>query len=87
MGEIVRVCKPGGVIAISTDMSVLNAWCSGTFWYDEATLFARLIDPFGVELRGPYDFSLDAPDLDAVDAVPQRPDHVTSPVVFTLRKL
>jgi len=67
MSEIVRVTKPGGTIALSTGMSEANQRIGGAFYYNLTTFMERLIDPYPVSIRGPYDFSLASSSLDAVD--------------------
>jgi 2-polyprenyl-3-methyl-5-hydroxy-6-metoxy-1,4-benzoquinol methylase len=84
MKEMARICKPGGIILMSTDMAKESKWVSGTYYYSEEDLFKRLIEPSGCQLRGKYDFSIDHEDNDAITS------HngfgpVTS-VVFSLKK-
>lgn len=83
--EMVRVCKPGGFILLSTDLSKNEGkWISGTYYYSEKDLFDRLINFSECDLVGPYDFSFDNPDNNAEtmhdDFGP------VSPVVFALQK-
>lgn len=89
MAEIVRVTKVGGIIAMSTEMSPANGWHGGTYWYNEATFLARLIEPHPVEFLGPWDFALDHPANDSafllqVDELRRAPGFSA---VFALRRL
>lgn len=79
--EMVRICKPGGIIALSTDMGTKCEWYSGTFYYDEEQLFKRLIDYSGCKLRGKYEFSLEGTDMHHV-----KDDLDSTGVTFTLQK-
>jgi 2-polyprenyl-3-methyl-5-hydroxy-6-metoxy-1,4-benzoquinol methylase len=85
MKEIVRICKPGGVILMSTDITSNDSkWVSGTFYYNEKDLFTRLITHSGCVLNGDHDFDFDNHENDAIT------DHngfkPVSPVVFVLKK-
>jgi hypothetical protein len=57
-----RVCKPGGTIIIGTDMCKKHTWHSGGYFYDEDSLFRRIIDPTGCTLVGEHDFSFNKSD-------------------------
>jgi SAM-dependent methyltransferase len=88
MREIVRITKPGGIIAMSTDMSTMNQKHGGTFFYNEANFMARLIAPYPVRLRGPVDFSLDHPDTDAIaQKTVASGTYDVMPCVYTLQRL
>lgn len=54
--EMGRICKPGGFIIIGTDMSdqYRNPY---RHYYDEQSLFERIVEPTGCLLVGDYDFS------------------------------
>lgn len=84
MKEMSRICKPGGIIALSTDMAKKTKWVSGTLYYSKEDLFNRLINNSNAHLRGEYNFDIDDQNNDAVtehnDLKP------VSPVVFTLQK-
>ena len=89
MEEIVRVTKPGGVIAMSTEMSQANIWHRGTYWYNEASFLARLIEPHRVEFLGPWDFSLNDPEIGS-DWIVQFDEVRSEPAysaVFALKRL
>jgi SAM-dependent methyltransferase len=84
MKEMARICKPGGIILLSTDMAKESKWVSGTYYYSNEDLYKRLIDPSGCVMRGMTEFSIDHEHNDAMTS------HngfgpVTS-VVFSLRK-
>lgn len=83
--EMARVCKPGGYILLSTDMSSKESkWVGGTYYYSKEDLFKRLIDHSGCELVGDYDFDFNSPDNDAMTT------HAgfgpVSSVIFVLKK-
>jgi SAM-dependent methyltransferase len=94
MKHMERICKPGGYVLLSTDMSPLKntelpstsieRWYSGTYWYNEKDLFDRIINSTSLELVGEYDFSFENPHNDDMN------DHQTgftvSPVILILRK-
>lgn len=89
MQEIVRVTKRGGIIGMSTEMSPANIWSRGTYWYNEGSFLARLIEPHPVEFLGPWDFSLDDPENRSewtlmVDQVRSEPAFSA---VFALKRL
>jgi SAM-dependent methyltransferase len=89
--EIVRICKPGGTILLSTDMSKTGdleptRWVSGTFWYTEKELYERVINPSGCELIGPVDFSFENVDNDAMHAEPKSSKGLCSSCILALRK-
>ncbi len=89
--EIVRICKPGGIILLSTDMSKTGdleptRWVSGTFWYTEKELYERVIIPSGCELIGPVDFSFENVDNDAMHAEPKSSKGLCSSCILALRK-
>lgn len=67
--EMARICKPGGIILLSTDMCTEreSKYIGGTLYYSEKDLFERLIHPSGCKLRGEYDFKFGHPDNDAED--------------------
>jgi len=54
--EASRVCKPGGTIIIGTDACASHNWVRGGYFYDNASLKERLIDPSGCELIGETSF-------------------------------
>ena len=56
--EMVRICKPGGIIAISLCIGNISVNISGTHVYSENDLFKRLIIPSGCKIYGQYDFDL-----------------------------
>jgi len=60
--EMARICKPGGKIIISTDFCMKHIWYGGGYFYDEASLFERLIKSSGCFLDGDYDFSFEGSD-------------------------
>jgi tetratricopeptide (TPR) repeat protein len=88
MSEIVRVTKPGGFIAISTEMSLLNRFHRGNFWYDEVSLFSRLIAPFDVVIEGNFSFSLDCKtnDSERYELIDGKLNKFVS-CIFILRKI
>jgi ubiquinone/menaquinone biosynthesis C-methylase UbiE len=87
MAEIVRVTKRGGFIGMSTEMSPANQWFRGTYWYNEAAFLARLIEPYAVDLIGPWNFSLEdrKNDETRVERVAGR-ESVLSSSFFGLKK-
>ena len=85
MQEMIRICKPGGIILISTDIGKESKWISGTFYYSEADLFKRLIDQPGVKLRGKYNFNIDDKNNDALTS--HKNVYPLTSVVFSLVKL
>jgi 2-polyprenyl-3-methyl-5-hydroxy-6-metoxy-1,4-benzoquinol methylase len=60
--EMARICKSGGKIVISTDLCMKHLWYSGGYFYDEASLFDRIINSSGGSLYGNYDFSFEKSD-------------------------
>ena len=88
--EMVRICKPGGIILLSSDMSKTgdiepSRWLGGTFWYTEKELFDRIIIPSNCSLIGPYDFSFENPDNDALGKEKYSNGTITS-CIFALKK-
>ncbi len=94
MKEIERICKPGGYVLMSTDMSPtptkelpktsIDRWWSGVYWYNETELFKRIINSTSLELIGPYDFSFDNPDNTCVT---KHLNQVkSSPVILMFKK-
>jgi len=57
--EMGRICKPGGVVIIGTDMCREHCWHHGGYFYDKESLFNRIIKPTGCSLVGDYDFGFD----------------------------
>ncbi|MEN3234200.1 class I SAM-dependent methyltransferase [Methylobacterium ajmalii] len=87
MAEIVRICKPGGLIAMSTDMSDINKWHSGTFYYNEESIYDRLIIPHPVRIMGRSNFEIDHADNDQIDYINHEGLQAkTVAVVFCLEK-
>lgn len=82
--EMARICKPGGIILLSTDIAKESKWVSGTFYYSVEDLFKRLIEPSGCVLRGEYNFDLDDPDNTAITS--HNGYAPVSSVVFSLQK-
>lgn len=83
--EMVRVCRPNGLILLSTDMSKTESkWISGTFYYSKKDLFERLIDYSGCTLRGCYDFDFDNPENNALTT--HNGFGPVAPVIFSLKK-
>lgn len=79
--EMARVTRPGGYVVLSTDISDTFRRVGGNY-YDEAALFARLIEPTGCELHGEYDLT-----WESADQKPHRSgDFLRSCVFFVLRK-
>lgn len=84
MQEMARVCKPGGILLLSTDMAPESKWVSGTHYYSYDDLFSRLIEPSGCVLQGAHDFSLTDSECDAITE--HNGFKPVSSVVFTLQK-
>jgi SAM-dependent methyltransferase len=84
MKEMVRICKPGGIIALTTDIGLESRWVSGTHYYSKEDLFKRLIDYSGCTLRGDHDFDINHPDCDAITS--HNDFAPVSAVIFTLQK-
>jgi len=84
MKEMVRVCKPGGVILLSTDMALESKWVSGTFYYSKEDLYKQLIDHSGCKVRGDITFDMNHPDNDAMTT--HNGFGPVSSVVFSLEK-
>ena len=78
--EIGRVCKPGGFVIIGTDMCESYKWYSGGYFYDEKSLFDRIINQTGCEIVGDYNFDFEGSDISSVDGL-----EYTS-VITVLRK-
>jgi hypothetical protein len=58
LNEMVRICKPDGIIAISLSIGNISTDISGVHVYSENELFERLINPSGCKIYGKYDFNL-----------------------------
>lgn len=89
--EMVRICKPGGLILISSDMSregdlEPTRWISGTFWYTEKELYDRVIKPSGCELVGETDFSFNHVDNDHLHNEPKYNKGIVTSCIFALKK-
>jgi SAM-dependent methyltransferase len=66
--EMARVCKPGGVIIIGTDMCREHQWNAGGYFYDQESFQKRIIDPLGdVEFIGERDFNFESSDIYKLD--------------------
>tara|TARA_Y100000741_G_C18260467_1_gene560356 strand:- start:1354 stop:2223 length:870 start_codon:yes stop_codon:yes gene_type:complete len=98
MKEMERICKPGGYVLISTDMSpnhkedlpsnAIKRWVSGTYWYNEKDLFDRIIHSTSLKLVGDYDFSFDNQYNDAIDIFKYNSNSFTiSPVILAFKKI
>ena len=95
MQEMERICKPGGYVLLSTDMSpikneefpegTIERWYSGTYWYNEHDLFLRIINSTSLELVGKHDFSFNNPHNDDV-VCHHKGGFICSPVILILRK-
>lgn len=93
LDEMIRVCRPGGLLLLSTDMiggEHASTYHSGTHYYNKKDLLERLVQREGVELYAPagsgsepYNFDVHDEDNDAIDSH----DHLypTCSVVFALR--
>ncbi len=55
-GEMGRICRPGGLVIVGTDTSDADRVHCGRY-YDEASLFKRIIEPTGCTMHGPCDLS------------------------------
>lgn len=60
--EMARVCKPGGIVIIGTDMAENFGWIGGGYFYDDRALFERIINPANCKLIGDYNFDFDTSD-------------------------
>ena len=87
MREMIRVCKSGGLIALSTDVHGMDTDeivpGGGTWYYSIKELYKRLIDHPELEMVGPVSFDVANPKNDDI----YRHNHVypCSAVVFVLR--
>lgn len=59
--EMGRVCKPGGKIIIGTEICPRHTFYDNCYFYDEDSLFERIIRPTGGKI-GEYDFSYEKGD-------------------------
>lgn len=64
--EMVRICKPGGFIALSLEMGVTSKWVSGTYYYSLDDVNKRIIKPSGCKLLGESNFEIEHIDNDAI---------------------
>ena len=78
--EMGRVCKPGGFVIIGTDMCRNHKWHGGGYFYDEDSLFERIINSTGCKLVGDYDFDFGNSDKNSFNGL-----EFTS-VIFVLKK-
>lgn len=97
INEIKRICKKGGYILLSTDMSNLDTsefpnnsidrWYSGTYWYNEKELFDRIINIDGLQLVGNYNYSFDNKYNDCISSINNLyPNFKVSPCIIILKK-
>ncbi len=71
--EMGRVCKPGGVVVIGTDMAAEYRTRTPSSKYDELAIFERIVEPSGCVMREPCDFSLDGADMMHVNLPDREP--------------
>jgi SAM-dependent methyltransferase len=89
--ELTRICKPGGLLLLSTDMiggNQASVWHSGTYYYSQDDLKQRLLNAPGCKLHVPKDmpessFNTEDPDNDAIGK--HRTLEPVMPVVFALK--
>ena len=81
ISEMSRVCKPGGIIVISTEIGEYDSPIVGGYMYSEETLQSRLIGMSGCSLIGDCDFSIDGSESKQILG-----EHEFSSVIFFLRK-
>jgi len=55
--EMFRICKPGGIIVIGTELSDKFEWFSGSYFYTKKELFERIIDQTRCLIMGEYNFN------------------------------
>jgi hypothetical protein len=84
LGEMVRICKPGGIIALSLCISNESADISGIHVYREKDLFERLIDKSGCKILGDYDFDLRNEYNDSLSNIKEL--YPVSNIIFFLQK-
>jgi SAM-dependent methyltransferase len=89
MKEMARVLKPGGYLLLSTDMSADGVfdgtrWFSGTYWYTQKDIYQRLIEPSGLKVVGPVDFSFEHPHNSCIDKIKEK--GPVSPCIIALQK-
>ena len=81
MREMSRICKPGGLIAVGTELGSVDANIGGGYIYTQETIFKRLIDQSGCELIGNHDF-----DIKSSDGMQNHNGYDFTSVMFFLRK-
>lgn len=89
MAELTRVCKPGGLICISTYVCEgrISHLHQGMVYYCVRDLFARIIKPSGCTfLNAAYDFDMSYPGNDFVNVIKVPHPVRSSPAVFVLQK-
>ena len=68
--EMSRVCKPGGIIVLGTDMCREHQWNAGGYFYDEESFQKRIVDSMeNVEFIGDYDFDFEFSDFSCVSPI------------------